>query len=435
MDMAGQGGMMRVRERCMSGEEETTVLKERLEKWGFTPHYAWKILLVACMINGGVGGIIINCFGQFYQPIAQEFGVAVSAATIATTFMGVTSFLLTPFVVRLFNRYPIRIVVAVTLIIYTGANGLIGTVDQLWQYYALTVLKGTCNGFLVYSVVTLVLKAWFHEHLGMALSISAVFAGVLGIAMNMAIGVMIENWGWRAAVMVSSAVAMALSVPGVCVFLRRNPEEVGTKPLGYKPPVVQSEQVEEKRNNSPITFFFGITIIVLCMLQMGYQHQLSNLAVSMGYSRVIGAALVSTCLAGNLCCKMIVGALSEWVGIRRAVWFNFATMFVAQVLLAVAETLPLLYIGAFLLGSSNVVSTVIAPLLVGEAYHGKQYVEVYSRYSVIMCLPSPISTGLLGFIYAGCGSYRPAFWGSAVIMVVCTLMVWKYLKVADSLKQ
>ena len=36
-------------------------------------HYAWKILAVCCMIQGGVVGTIQNSCGVFYQPVCQDF--------------------------------------------------------------------------------------------------------------------------------------------------------------------------------------------------------------------------------------------------------------------------------------------------------------------------------------------------------------------------
>ena len=383
-----------------------------------------QILFTCAMVFGAMAGMIVNCNGQFYRSIADALGVSVGQVTVSTAIMGVVSFFATTFVVKLYSAKNPRLVAAALILTFCLAHMSTAFVTQLWQYYLISAIRGVSYGFLIYYFNSSTIKSWFGDHAGVALSISALMSGVIGIIFNLVIGIMIERIGWRASIAITSVLAAAMALPGVLLFLNRAPDTSA--------PPTRSESAASKNNAgkaSPTfkitydsTFFLGLILCILWIFSGVYNQHLKVHALSKGCTQMFSASLISVAMAGNLTSKLVFGSLSDRIGPVKTAISNAGVIIAALFLLILPGGNASLAAGAFLIGAGNAFATIIIPQVVSYVYQGGRFSAVYSKYSMFFAITGNLWSSAMGSIYSATGSYTPVF-SAGIGLVLISLLI------------
>ncbi len=387
--------------------------------------YARKILLTGCLLYGSIVGIIVNCNGQFFSYIAQALGVSVGKVTFDLIIVGVTSFFTTSVVTGLFQHRNARTVAILSILLYTGSQLSMAFVRTLWQLYLAACLKGVCHGFLLYYVTSALIKAWYGQKAGTALSIAAFSSGVIGIFSNLLVGVLIEYSGWRTALVVSTVCAALVSLPCVCLFLYRDPGEREAALTGRESSVREKapEPVKVRKKYPMKQFLIGLVIVVFWLSCGSYYPHLKVYSADAGLSQMTGAVLMSVSMSGNLVFKLLIGILSDRLGtVRTAVAFSVLAI-IGFLALAWPLGTASYYLGAFLLGEATAFPTVLTPEVVSLVYKGEDFRIVHARYTRVLSLTGALTSGVLGIAYSAFGSYRPQMVTGALMMAAGIVLV------------
>ena len=389
-----------------------------------------QILFTCAMVFGAMAGMIVNCNGQFYRSIADALGVSVGQVTVSTAIMGVVSFFATTFVVKLYSAKNLRLVAAALILSFCLAHMSTAFVTQLWQYYLISAIRGVSYGFLIYYFNSSTIKSWFGDHAGVALSISALMSGVIGIIFNLVIGVMIERIGWRASIAITSVLAAAMALPGVLLFLNRAPDTSA--------PPTRSESAASKNNAgkaSPTfkitydsTFFLGLILCILWIFSGVYNQHLKVHALSKGCTQMFSASLISVAMAGNLTSKLVFGSLSDRIGPVKTAISNAGVIIAALFLLILPGGNASLAAGAFLIGAGNAFATIIIPQVVSYVYQGVRFSAVYSKYSMFFAITGNLWSSAMGSIYSATGSYTPVFTAGIGLVLLSLLILPLFLR-------
>ncbi len=412
-------------------------MKDGKAKRPFYTKQQIKILFTCAMVFGAMAGMIVNCNGQFYRSIADALGVTVGQVTISTAIMGVVSFFATTLIVKLYSAKNPRIVAATLILSFCLAHMSTAFVTQLWQYYLISAIRGVSYGFLIYYFNSSTIKSWFGDHAGVALSISALMSGVIGIIFNLVIGVMIEHIGWRASIAITSVLAAAMALPGVLLFLDRAP--------GTSTPPASSTVTTEKAAPAPssstagkaapapsvtydATFFLGLILCILWIFSGVYNQHLKVHALSKGCTQMFSASLISVAMAGNLTSKLVFGSLSDRIGPVKTAVSNAAVIIAALVLLILPFGNVSLAAGAFLIGAGNAFATIIIPQVVSYVYQGNRFGPVYSKYSMFFAITGNLWSSAMGSIYSATGSYAPVFSAGIGLVLISLLILPVFLR-------
>ena len=402
-------------------------MKDGKAKRPFYTKQQIKILFTCAMVFGAMAGMIVNCNGQFYRSIADALGVTVGQVTISTAIMGVVSFF-----------------AAALILSFCLAHMSTAFVTELWQYYLISAIRGVSYGFLIYYFNSSTIKSWFGDHAGVALSISALMSGVIGIIFNLVIGIMIERIGWRASIAITSVLAAAMALPGVLLFLDRAPGSI-TPPENTKTAVPASTTGTARKSGSvpstgtagkaappsityDATFFLGLILCILWIFSGVYNQHLKVHALSKGCTQMFSASLISVAMAGNLTSKLVFGSLSDRIGPVKTAVSNAGVIIAALVLLILPLGNASLAAGAFLIGAGNAFATIIIPQVVSYVYQGNRFGPVYSKYSMFFAITGNLWSSAMGSIYSATGSYTPVFAAGIGLVLISLLILPMFLR-------
>lgn len=196
-------------------------------------HYGWVVaattFLTMLVTAGAVGtpGVLIG-------PLQEEFGWSTSDISSAFAIRLVLFGLMGPFAAAFINRFGIRRVASIALLLI-GA-GIFGSfaMTELWQ---LTLLWGVVVGFGT-GLTAMVLGAtvatrWFATRRGLVVGLLTASTATGQLVFLPLMASLTESLGWRDALTLILAMLFIAAV-AVLVFMQDHPADVGLPPYGAK---------------------------------------------------------------------------------------------------------------------------------------------------------------------------------------------------------
>lgn len=194
-------------------------------------HRAW---IVAAVTLGALvaAAAFRSSTGVLIQPIEEEFGWSRATTAGAVSLNLLLYGLIAPFAAALMERWGVRQVVALALVVIGAASALTTVMTaswQLWLLWGLCIGIGTGAMALVFGAI--VANRWFHTHRGLVTGIFSAANATGQLVFLPLIARTSETAGWRAAALIVSVLA-AIGAVLVVAFLRDHPHEVGLQPYG-----------------------------------------------------------------------------------------------------------------------------------------------------------------------------------------------------------
>lgn len=204
-------------------------------------HYAWVVvavtflsLLTAQAVRATPGLIIL--------PLETEFGWDRASISLAVAVSLIAFGLGGPLGGGLVDRFGPRRVLVGGIALIAGGTWALLAIRELWHFYVIWGLAiGVGTGAAGQVVSAAVAHRWFRRHQGIVVGLfgAAVSAGQLVFIPAMA-AILVAD-GWRAA-MSLIAVATALTLVPVLLFMRDRPDDVGLRPFGEDASTVARER-------------------------------------------------------------------------------------------------------------------------------------------------------------------------------------------------
>src|SRR5262252_9437647 len=194
-------------------------------------HRAWSVAAVAFVAIIGAAGFRATP-GVLITPLQDEFGwsrATISAAvSVNLLFFGLTA----PFAAALMDRFGMRRVVAVALLLVATGSGLTIFMDASWQLillWGLVVGLGTGSMALVF--VATITGRWFVKHRGVVTGVLTAAGATGQLIFLPVLASLATSHGWRIAALTVTGAALAV-VPLVVWLLRDHPADLGTTAYG-----------------------------------------------------------------------------------------------------------------------------------------------------------------------------------------------------------
>jgi sugar phosphate permease len=195
------------------------------------PHYAWTVLattfvvlLIAAAIRATPGILIV--------PLEGEFGWSRATISLAISTNLLLYGLMGPFAAGVINRYgPRRVMAAAIALIGLGTLATVG-MKQPWQLTLLWgLVVGVGSGMVAVVMGAAVVQRWFHLHRGFALGLLTASSATGQLIFLPLLAHWVVSYGWRSAVIVIAAVALAVA-PIAFWLMRDRPADKGLRPYG-----------------------------------------------------------------------------------------------------------------------------------------------------------------------------------------------------------
>ena len=377
---------------------------------------AWVMFLVMLLLQGSVIGLVMNCNGILFAAIRSDLGFRAGDLSVYYMIRSFATALTITFTTGLVFRKNPRLVLA-------GLNGLFMIsiaamyfFHDLWQWYAAAVAAGigsSCNSV----IIPIVLNNWFRKNNGLVIGITMSASGIFGAVFSPIISGMISSFGWRLTALFMGGLGLCMAVLPSLLFLYLTPEEIGERPYGAEDGAdlksANAGGTAERHDNVPgFIFVCAVLVIMLISSQVQFASQLSTFTESIGLGIAAGAALNSVLMIGNLSGKVILGFLSDRIGIYRSLGAFILVIGLGMGLyLAGSLTVSpaLLRAASICFGMAYSVGATGASLVLLDLYGRDGYKAKLSRLQAVNTLVAAVLSIAFPYIYDFTGSFNPVF--------------------------
>nr|EMP11915.2 MFS transporter [Gordonia sp. NB41Y] len=194
-------------------------------------HWAWIVAGVGFVALLGAAGFRAVP-SVMMDPLHMEFGwshATVGAAmSINMVLFGVTA----PFAAALMDRFGVRPILAIALLLIAAGTGLGVFMTASWELLILWgVLVGLGTGSISMGFVATISTRWFVARRGLVTGVLTAASATGQLIFLPVVAHLTETYGWRCASVVVTVSALAV-VPLVLLFIRDHPRDVGTTAYG-----------------------------------------------------------------------------------------------------------------------------------------------------------------------------------------------------------
>ena len=407
--------------------------------------YGWIIVgisTLALLISNGlsIGGIPV--FYKFVQNDLVASG-AVSADKIqsvyglgpALTFLmagffaPVGGFLLQKFKARLMMIFGC-FVLGAGVLVYSQATSAA-------MVYLAHILLGTSLGFVGVLVNTVLISNWFNKKRGLALGIVLTGTSFGGVLIPMISTPLIQNYGWRTAMISVSLIIWVILLPAVLLFVKNRPSDLGLLPDG-EAIFTKSEDQSPKTDDrylqgftlgeaikTPIFWIFSFcaALIFYAIFVVSQQLNLYLQSPKIGFTPAQASGVQSLLFGLSVFGKFLYGFLSDKFSTTRVMLISATTMFVSTLVFLYFND-KTVYLFAVLFGLNYGGTFVLLQLLVADYFGLKEYGKILGAVTVIETIGGALGTILTGRIAdAYGGDFTVAFYGLIVVTGIALLMV------------
>src|SRR5882757_1286492 len=194
-------------------------------------HWAWVVAAVSFIAILGAAGFR-SVPGVMMNPLHHEFGwshgVVGLAMSVNMTLFGLTA----PFAAALMDRFGVRPVLSVALLLIATGSALSATMTASWQLVLLWgVLVGVGTGSISMGFVATVATRWFEARRGVVTGVLTAASATGQLIFLPIVAEVTTRHGWRWASLIVAAAALSV-VPLVLLFMRNYPQDLGLTAFG-----------------------------------------------------------------------------------------------------------------------------------------------------------------------------------------------------------
>jgi len=189
-------------------------------------HPAWVVAAVSFVALIGAAGFRATP-GALITPLQDEYGWSRGTISLAVSVNLLLFGLTAPFAAALMNRFGIRRVVSIALLLVAAGSGLTVFMTASWQLVLLWgVLVGLGTGSMALAFVATITGRWFVKQRGLVTGVLTAAGATGQLVFLPAVAWLAQHHGWRSASLVVAVGALAV-VPLVLIFLREHPSDLG----------------------------------------------------------------------------------------------------------------------------------------------------------------------------------------------------------------
>ncbi|MEG9249837.1 MFS transporter [Arthrobacter sp. Soc17.1.1.1] len=226
----------------MSAGSAPTVRRPRI-------HPAWIVAAVAFLTLVGAAGFRAAP-SVLMVPLEEEFGWSRGVLSLAVSINLVLFGLTAPFAAALMERFGIRRITSLALLVIGAGSALTVLVREPWQILLTWgVLIGLGTGSIALVFAATVASTWFVRRRGLVVGILTAGSAAGQLVFLPVMAALVDTANWRVASLVIAAGALAV-IPLVLVWLHDAPADIGARPYGEPPGDAVPASAPAQRTNA-----------------------------------------------------------------------------------------------------------------------------------------------------------------------------------------
>lgn len=406
--------------------------------------YGWVILFAATV------GILVSAPGQttgvstFTDYLIENIGLTRTQLSTAYMVGTIGSSLILTFAGKMYDKYGARWVGMVVSLLLAVVLVLLSQSDRIIRLFVPDTGSGIYIGFSLailmflffmlrfsgQGVLTMIsrnmLMKWFIARRGFVNGISAVFVALGFSVAPLTFDMLIQATSWRVAWLLMALFIGTFFTVFVFLFFRDNPEDLGMIPDGEQHrnrernvTIKPFRQMTLKEARHTLSFWaFSIPLALYALYITGFSFHLVSIFTDAGLSREKALAVFIPFSVISVVISLLGGWISDRIKLKYLLYLILTGELIALFCLGKLEN-EVFYYG-FILGNGitsgtyNVLMAVTWPRFYGRENLGKITGFVMS----LVVFASALGPILLSFVFSWSGSYKFAFWGLAIFVLI-----------------
>ncbi len=389
--------------------------------------YGWIIVAAGCAMMAVALGLVSNAFGLFIVPITQELGFGRQAMSFNQSLFMIGGMVVALLSGPLYRRFPLKVLLRISAVALVISYSLYPLARTLPVFYLLSALCAISLSLVTQVPLAILINNWFHEKRGLAVGIAFMGSGLGGMIFNAVGGILLQKVGWRGTFTVFGVCLAVILLPCVFFLIREKPEDMGLSPLGEGGHFVGPQTLQ-----GPLLFTVArdpmFWILVFCITGMGIctNASTSTMVANMqdsGYSPQTASLICSLFMACLAVSKIVLGYIFDKLGLKRALLLSTLCNAAAMFLMTKASMPVLMVLGVMIASMGSAYGSVSHPIIARGLYGTREYTSIMGILTAANSLGSAIAPTLCGSVYDGTGSYKPVFYGLAIMAFVFTFII------------
>lgn len=395
-------------------------------------YYGWYIVWALAITETVSYGVIYYAFTVFITPMQDQMGWTLSQITGAFSVgLFVSGFVTLP-VGTWLDKYGARLLMTIASVLATLLLIAWAFVETIPLFYTIWVLLGVTMAMLFYDPAFVVVANWFSQKRGTALAIVTFVAGFASTIFLPLADYLLNEFGWRMAVLILAIVFGVVTIPLHAIILRRRPEDIGLEPDGtitdpheeqVKIPELSIPAKEAIRSRTFLwlTIAFGLSTLASISIRVHFIPY----AITTGIDATTAAWLAGFIGITQVIGRLLFAPLEQRFSSKSVTIFTMATLALSFGVLIISQSL--FFVGLFVLifGGAYGAMILVRPVMLAELYGTAEYGRINSMMAFLMIFvitAAPIGTGIL---FEWFGSYQPVLWILAFIAVLSVIAIIK----------
>ncbi len=383
--------------------------------------YGWKMIVVLAITELISYGVLFYSFTIFIKPMQSELGWLSAEITGGYSLsLGITALCAIVVGYRLDRSGPRWIMTAgsclAALLVLAWAN-----VQTLPAFYAIWFGLGVAKAMVLYDPAFWVVANWFIRRRRQALTLLTFIAGFSTLIFTPLTQVLVEQFGWRNALVILALLLALVTIPLHALVLRRRPADVGLQPDGdtYPDVPVEAGEVEAEVTGLPLrrvirgssfwwlTSAFTLNSMMVTVLGIYLVPYLIDTGYEAGFAALAAGLIGLTSLPGRIIFTL---SGSRWSpGGIVALLFLMQTVSMVILVTTRSQAAVLAYI--ILYGAGYGAITPSRAGLVAEFYGRVEYGAISGLMSLCVTIVTAVAPVIAGAVIDQSGSYQAVLWG------------------------
>ena len=194
-------------------------------------HYGW-VMVGVTFLTALISAGTVGAPGVFIVPLQKEFGWTTAEISSALSIRFILFGLMAPFAAALMNRYGLRNITLLALLVVV--SGLIASLamTQVWHLMLLWgVVIGLGTGMTALVLGATIAARWFVARRGLVVGILTASVATGQLAFLPLLASLTDHYGWRIALGLI-CVMLGVAAFAVLMVMRDRPSDVGLRPFG-----------------------------------------------------------------------------------------------------------------------------------------------------------------------------------------------------------
>jgi MFS family permease len=285
----------------------------------------WWVVAAGFVSAALVMASTINLFGMLVVPVSKEFGLSRADANngMVAFMLGMTIW--APIAGWLVDRLPVKLVMPLGALLMLAGFLTIANTDSLWLI-ALMIFGPLSMGSGLAGLLssTAVVSRWFRRRRGRAMGVIAMNSSVAGVTISPLAATLIQDFGWRTALLVMGSVLAAVIVILGLLVMRDRPSDEQLK-AGGELQADDGRQFDADDRAWTLGQLLRSRNFYLIMLGMGLLLASDQVIIASKVPLMQdqgvdlkAASLIIACQSASAACgKYVVGHLAEKFDVRR----------------------------------------------------------------------------------------------------------------------